>query len=108
MKGWKDLVEEKTTRRVTVAGRVTDASTKLPIVDAAVKISAASEVTGRLRQETTTDREGRYYFLNFQPGDYRIEVSADRYEVRDVTVTVPSKGERRLMWGEADFALNRR
>ena len=110
MKGWKDLAEEVTLRRVTIAGRITDAKTKQPVFGADLALWPAEESKDSVSaRRTVTISDGSYYFMDRQPGDYQVEVSVEpsigRYPAKQINLKVPADGERRLLGGVADITL---
>ena len=110
MRGWTKLPVETARHRVTIAGRITDANTKQGITGAEVSIRPAGDPEQSLATRTTiTLEDGRYYFMDRPAGNYQVEVSVERsighYRSGQASVNVPVVGERRIVGGSADIAL---
>ncbi len=65
----------------SLAGRITDAAKGTPLVGALVSVAGTS-------LETSTDREGEYYFASIGPGDHSIHVSYLGLDSKDFAVSV--------------------
>ena len=71
-------------------GRVTDAEGKA-IENAAVKLHNPARGGG---PDVKTDKKGKWAYLGIVAGAWNIDVSADGYAPRKVSVTLPSEGAR--------------
>lgn len=74
---------------VTIAGKVTDSNTA-PIVGATV---VATKIENGLERTVVSDEEGRYKFIELQPGTYRIKVTATGFGEKVTTDLATISGQ---------------
>jgi uncharacterized protein (TIGR02145 family) len=77
-----------------VAGIVTDATNKLPVQDASIKLNTSND-------STTTGIDGAYLFKHLTPGEYEIQASSSGYAVSKQNVVLASAETKQI-----DFSLN--
>lgn len=74
---------------VTIAGKVTD-SNNAPVVGATV---IATKIENGLQRTVVSDGEGRYKFIELQPGTYKIKVTASGFGEKETTDLATISGQ---------------